>query len=249
MDEDNSCDEDNFLGDDDVDDKDNDANDVAGVGRQTQGDRQNNPADRASDWRQETTPTKMPTESRLGATIRTFDDDGPGGDKPTDDESASGGRGRGPNHDRTAGTAVARTHIFFAGVRDFRQDPIALAALAVLNDPTIGDKSKSDARARPGEGRDSNKESNATKVKDGPGLRETNGRVRDPQATAGAQAEWDDEKAAYVAAHGATLHAAHRDCQGLPELFGLAAEENFQGKTGQRGSAANFLPAQERQHK
>jgi hypothetical protein len=27
------------------------------------------------------------------------------------------------------------------------------------------------------------------------------------------------------------------------------AEENFQGKTGQRGSAANFLPAQERQHK
>ncbi len=32
-------------------------------------------------------------------------------------------------------------------------------------------------------------------------------------------------------------------------LFGLAAEENFQGKTGQRGSAANFLPAQERQHK
>ncbi len=27
------------------------------------------------------------------------------------------------------------------------------------------------------------------------------------------------------------------------------AEENFQGKTGQRESAANFLPAQERQHK
>jgi hypothetical protein len=36
---------------DDDDDKDNDANDVAGVGRRTQGDRQNNPADRASDWR------------------------------------------------------------------------------------------------------------------------------------------------------------------------------------------------------
>ncbi len=46
-------------------------------------------------------------------------------------------------------------------------------------------------------------------------------------------------------------HAAHgmRDRQGLPALFGLAAEENFQGKTGQCGSAANFLPAQERQHK
>ncbi len=36
-----------------------------------------------------------------------------------------------------------------------------------------------------------------------------------------------------------------RDRQGLPALFGLAGEENFQGKT----SAANFLPAQERQHK
>jgi hypothetical protein len=32
-------------------------------------------------------------------------------------------------------------------------------------------------------------------------------------------------------------------------LFGSTAEENFQGKTGQRGSAANFLPAQECQHK
>ncbi len=30
--------------------------------------------------------------------------------------------------------------------------------------------------------------------------------------------------------------------------MGLAAEENSQGKTGQCGSAANFLPAQERQH-
>ncbi len=35
----------------------------------------------------------------------------------------------------------------------------------------------------------------------------------------------------------------------LPALLGLAAEENSQGKTGQCGSAANFLPAQERQHK
>jgi hypothetical protein len=51
---------------------------------------------------------------------------------------------------------------------------------------------------------------------------------------------------AYVAAHETTHHAAHgtHDRQGLPALFGLAAEENFQGKTGQRGSAANFLPAQ-----
>jgi hypothetical protein len=35
----------------------------------------------------------------------------------------------------------------------------------------------------------------------------------------------------------------------LPALLGLAAEENSQGKTGQCGSAANFFPAQERQHK
>ncbi len=35
----------------------------------------------------------------------------------------------------------------------------------------------------------------------------------------------------------------------LPALLGLAAEENSQGKTGQCGIAANFLPAQERQHK
>ncbi len=56
---------------------------------------------------------------------------------------------------------------------------------------------------------------------------------------------------AYVAAHGTTHHAAHgtRDCQGLPALFGLAAEEIFQGETGQRRSAAIFLPAQECQHK
>ncbi len=46
-------------------------------------------------------------------------------------------------------------------------------------------------------------------------------------------------------------HAAHRggDRQVLPALFGSTAEENFQGKTRQRGSAANFLPAHERQHK
>jgi hypothetical protein len=102
--------------DDEDDDKDNDANNVAGVGRRTQGDCQNNPANRASDWRRETTPTKMPTESRLGTTVRTLDDDGPGGDKPTDDESASGGRGRGPNQDGTVGTAVARTRTVLAGV-------------------------------------------------------------------------------------------------------------------------------------
>ncbi len=35
----------------------------------------------------------------------------------------------------------------------------------------------------------------------------------------------------------------------LPALLGLAAEENSQGITGQCRSAANFLPAQERQHK
>ncbi len=53
----------------------------------------------------------------------------------TNDESASGGRGREPNHDRTEGTAIARTRTVLAGVQDFRQDPIALAALAVLNTP------------------------------------------------------------------------------------------------------------------
>ncbi len=34
-----------------------------------------------------------------------------------------------------------------------------------------------------------------------------------------------------------------------PILFGSTMEETFQEKTGQRGSAANFLPAQEHQHK
>jgi hypothetical protein len=53
----------------------------------------------------------------------------------TNNESASGGRGREPNHDRTVGTAVARTPTVLARVQDFHQDPIALAALAVLNTP------------------------------------------------------------------------------------------------------------------
>jgi hypothetical protein len=116
MNRDDSCDEDDFLGDDKDDGKDNDADDVAGVGRRTQGDHQNDPADRASDWRRETMPTKMPTKSRLGATIRTFYNDGPGGNKPTDNESASGGRGHEPNHNRTAGTAVAQTRMVLAKV-------------------------------------------------------------------------------------------------------------------------------------
>jgi hypothetical protein len=119
----------------------------------------------------------------------------------------------------------------------------------VLNNSTTGNESMSAARARPGDGRDSNEESNAANTKDGRGLRGTNGRVGNPQATAEAQAEWDDEKAAYVAALGTTHHAAHRDRQGLPALFGSTAEKNFQGKTGQCGSAAKFSPAQGRQHK
>ncbi len=121
MDEGDLCDEDDVLGDEDDDDDDDDddvADDFASVGRRTQGGRRSNPADRASDWRQQTTPTKMPTKSRLGATARTIDDDGPGGDRPTNDESASGGRGRKPNHDRTVGTAVARTRTVLAGVGD-----------------------------------------------------------------------------------------------------------------------------------
>jgi hypothetical protein len=77
----------------------------------------------------------MLTERRRGATARTINDDGPGGSKMTNDESASGGRGREPNHNRTVGPAVARTCTVLAGVQDFRQDPIALATLAVLNTP------------------------------------------------------------------------------------------------------------------
>jgi hypothetical protein len=118
------------------------------------------------------------------------------------------------------------------------------------------------ARARPGDGRDSDEESNAANAKDGRGLQGISGRVSDPQATTRAPTKWDNKKAAYVAAHGATHHAAHGathhaahgrgDRQGLPALpalFGSTAEKIFQGKTGQRGSAANFLPAQECQHK
>jgi hypothetical protein len=84
------------------------------------------------------------------------------------------------------------------------------------------------ARARPGDGRDSNEESNAANAKDGCRLQGISGRVGDPQATTGAPTEWDDEKAAYVADHGATHHAAHEathhaahgrgDRQGLPAL-------------------------------
>jgi hypothetical protein len=147
LDEDDSGDEDNALGDNDdnnanngADDANDDANDddadnIASVGRRTQRGRQSDPADRASGWCQGTTPTKILTERRRGATARTVNDDGPGGGKMTNDESASGGRGREPNHDRTVGPAVARMRTVLAGVQDFRQDPIALAALAVLNMP------------------------------------------------------------------------------------------------------------------
>jgi hypothetical protein len=140
-------DKDNALGDDDEDDADNgandadddaaddDADDIVSVGRRTQRGRQSDPADRASGWCQATTPTKMLTERRRGATARTINDDGPRGGKMTNDESASGGRGQEPNHDRTVGPAVARSRTVLAGVQDFRQDPIALAALVVLNTP------------------------------------------------------------------------------------------------------------------
>jgi hypothetical protein len=181
----------------------------------------------------------MPTKSRLGATVRTLDNDCPGGNKPTDDESASGGRGRGPNQDGTVGTAVARTRTVLAGVRNFQQDPIALAALAVLNESTTGNESMWAARARPGNGRDSTKESNAANAKDGRGLQGTSGRVGNPQATAGAQAKWDDEKAAYVAAHRATHHAAHRDRQGVPALFGSTTEKK---RSRGRPDSAEALP-------
>ncbi len=112
MDKADSGDEDSALGDDDDndanegannadDDADKDeANNIASVGRRTQRGCQSNPADRASGWRQATTPTKMLTERRHGATARTINDDGPGGSKMTNDESASGGRGREPKHVR-----------------------------------------------------------------------------------------------------------------------------------------------------
>jgi hypothetical protein len=151
MDEDDSGDKDDALGDDDDDsaddgaddaddDADNDAddddaNDIASVGRRTQRGRRSDPADWASGWRQATMPTKMLTERRGGATARTVNDDGPGGGKMTNDESASEGRGREPNHNRRVGPAVARTRTVLAGVQDFLQDPISLGALAVLNTP------------------------------------------------------------------------------------------------------------------
>jgi hypothetical protein len=108
LDKDDSGDEDNALGDDndnDADDgaddanddaDDDDADDIASVGRQTQRGCRSDPADRASGWRQATTPTKMLTKRRRGATARTVNDDGPGGGKMTNNESASGGRGREP---------------------------------------------------------------------------------------------------------------------------------------------------------
>jgi hypothetical protein len=147
LDVDDLGDEDYALGDDDdnnadngaddADDNadDNDADNIASVGRRTQRGRRSDPADRASGWHQATTPTKMLTKRRCGATARTVNDDGPGGGKMTNNESASRGRGREPKHDRTGGPAVARTRTVLAGVQDFRQDPISLAALAVLNTP------------------------------------------------------------------------------------------------------------------
>ncbi len=147
MDKDDLGNEDDALGNDNDDDAnegandaddnadDDNANDIASVGRRTQRGCRSNPADRASGWHQATMPTKMLTERRRGATARTINDDGPGGSKMTNDESASGGRGREPNHDGTVGTAVALTRTVLAGAQDFRQDPIALAALAVLNTP------------------------------------------------------------------------------------------------------------------
>jgi hypothetical protein len=105
------------------------------------------------------------------------------------------------------------------------------------------------ARARPGDGRNSTKESNTANAKDGRSLRGTSGRVGNPQATAGAQAEWDDEKAAYVSAHGATHHAAHHDRQGLPALFGSTAEKKVPGEDWTARKCCQFSPVQERQHK
>jgi hypothetical protein len=147
MDKDNSGDEDDALGDDNDDDADDsaddadddanndDADDIASVGRRTQRGPRSDPADRVSGWRQATTPTKMLTKRRRGATARTVNDDGLGGGKMTNDESASRGRGREPNHNRRVGPAVARTRTVLVRVQDFRQDPISLAALAVLNTP------------------------------------------------------------------------------------------------------------------
>jgi hypothetical protein len=117
------------------------------------------------------------------------------------------------------------------------------------------------ARARPGDGRDSDEESNATNAKDGRGLRGISGRVGDPQATTGAPTKWDNKKAAYVAAHGATHHAAHGtthhaahgrgDRQGLPALRRCVVlprrkipEENWTAR-----KRCQFFPAQECQHK
>jgi hypothetical protein len=108
MEEDNLGDKDSALGDDDDDDADdgaddaddgaadNDADNIASVGRRTQRGRRSNPADRASGWHQATTPTKMLTERRHGATARTVNNDGPGGSKMTNEESASRGGAESP---------------------------------------------------------------------------------------------------------------------------------------------------------
>ncbi len=118
------------------------------------------------------------------------------------------------------------------------------------------------ARARPGDGRDSDKENNAANAKDGRGLRGISGRVGNPQATTRAPTEWDNKKAAYVAAQGATHHAAHGathhaahgrgDRQGLPALrrcLVLPRRKISRGKPDSAEALPIYLPAQERQHK
>jgi hypothetical protein len=117
-------------------------------------------------------------------------------------------------------------------------------------------------RARPGDSRDSDEESNAANAKDRCSLRGISGRVGNPQATTGAPTEWDDKKAAYVANHGATHYAAHEashhaahgigDRQGLPALrrcLVLLRRKFSRGKPDSTEALPNFLTAQERQHK
>jgi hypothetical protein len=175
----------------------------------------------------------------------------------TNNESASRGRGREPNHDRTVGPAV------LGRSPRLPSRPHRSCHARCAQHPMPGNESMSAARARPGNGRDSNKESNATNAKDGCGLRGSSGRVGNPQATTGAPTEWDDEKAAYVATHGVptmrpmklptmrpTEGVIVKGCQRCGVVWFYHGEK-FPGenRTARKRCQFFFLPAQKRQHK
>jgi hypothetical protein len=272
MDKDNSGDEDDALGDDDDDDAndgaddadnnadDDDAEDIASVGRRTQRGRQSDPADRASGWRRATTPTKMLTERRRGATARTVNDDGPGGGKMTNNELASGGRGREPNHIRRVGPAVAWTRTVLTRVHDFRQDPISLAVLAVLNTPCQATKACRLPERGPATAGTPTRRATPQTPRTGAACKGSVAELATPKQQPGHRQSGTTRRPPTYPTTGLpttqpmripttrpTEGVIVKGCRRCGVVW--TAEKNFQGKTGQRGSAANFLPAQERQHK